>query len=464
MGGVIRNVGASLHRTSGTAKNGTWKGTALIPKWTNNGTWTITGINLIDAGGGQTTYTPTGTFGSKPFPSGWPKSFKVTSKPDTVGPTFTSIKWSPGSVNTSSKAKTIAVTVQAKDALSGVSGFIFANASVQIGTYPNVKYFQASGGLLKRHGGTSHNGTYKGTLTVPRWVTSGTKKWTLNVSAGDLAGNPAQKNPAGTFKVTSKTDATKPALKGLTFTPHSVNSTNAPKGKTVSVTLKASDTLSGLSYAYATFTSPGGYRVSGFAFPNGHPTSATLKFKVIIPRCSESGIWTANVTIVDVAQNQGQFTPAQIKAKHFTSTLSVKALDWQAPGGTVPATVSHTGSVVVTLSEPTLWSGSGSPNPFTVYDAATFNTVNGTWTCKSAAGAVLRQLLTVPRPSRLRASSRRATSRPATSTPCSRTAGSTTRPATGPPSSTGRSRQRDGGLGLSSADRQGGSVHVTGPP
>ena len=319
VGGVLRNVGASLHRTSGTAKNGTWKGTALIPKWTNNGTWTITGINLIDAGGGQTTYTPTGTFGWKQFPSGWPKSFKVTSKPDTVGPTFTSIKWSPGSVNTSSKAKTIAVTVQAKDALSGVSGFIFANASVQIGTYPNVKYFQASGGLLKRHGGTSHNGTYKGTLTVPRWVTSGTKKWTLNVSAGDLAGNPAQKNPAGTFKVTSKTDATKPALKGLTFTPHSVNTTNAPKGKTVSVTLKASDTLSGLSYAYATFTSPGGYRMSGFAFPNGHPTSATLKFKVIIPRCSESGIWTANVTIVDVAGEETRVSSLLLRSRPSTS-------------------------------------------------------------------------------------------------------------------------------------------------
>ena len=74
----------------------------------------------------------------------------------------------------------------------------------------------------------------------------------------------------------------------------------------------------------------------------------------------------------------------------------MKALDWQAPGGTVPATVSHTGSVVVTLSEPTLWSGSGSPNPFTVYDAATFNTVNGTWTCKSAAGTTLANCYTTP--------------------------------------------------------------------
>jgi hypothetical protein len=221
-------------------------------------------------------------------------------------------------------------------------------------------------------------------------VTSGTKKWTLSVFAVDLAGNSTQKAKAGSFKVTSKTDATKPALKGLTFSPHAVDATSAPKGKTVAVTLKASDTQSGLSYAFVTFTSPGGYRVSGFGFPGTNtPSSATMKFKVVIPRCSEPGIWTVSVTIVDAAQNVAQYTAAQVKAKHFTSTLSVKALDWQAPGGTIPATVSHNGSVVVTLSEPTLWSGNGSPNPWTVYDNAGFNTVNGTWTCKSTTGTAL---------------------------------------------------------------------------
>jgi hypothetical protein len=385
--GVQRGSFAFLKRTSGTAKNGTWKGTATIPRWTNNGTWKITQVFLFDAGNGFNFYIPTGG-GSRPWNNAWPKAFSVKSTPDVKPPTVSSLKLSTGSVDTSSKPRPITVTVKAKDNLSGISG-LGVGASVTIGS----RNFN-TGTFLVRKAGTARNGTFKGTMIVPRWVMAGTHVWKLTLSAGDVAGNflglsAAQlkaKHLTSTFKVKSKTDSTKPALKGLTYTPKSVDA--RAKSKTVAVTLKASDTLSGVSSARVTFTSPSGFPSTGFLVrKSGTPGSGTWKGKVVIPRCSEPGIWKVSVGLTDVAGNSSRYTTAQVKAKHFSTTLTVKALDIQAPTASVPATVPHANPVVVTFSEPTLWQGSS--NTFSVQDEGTFSTVGGTWTCKNASGTAV---------------------------------------------------------------------------
>jgi hypothetical protein len=87
-----------------------------------------------------------------------------------------------------------------------------------------------------------------------------------------------------------------------------------------------------------------------------------------------------------VAGNTARYSTAQLKAKHFGTSLAVKALDIQSPSATVPASLPHTAKLTVTFSEPTLWQGS-SPTPFTVNDDSTFTSVSGTWACKDAAGA-----------------------------------------------------------------------------
>ena len=111
-----------------------------------------------------------------------------------------------------------------------------------------------------------------------------------------------------------------------------------------------------MSYAIVTFTSPSGFRASSFLVRTGAaPRRARWKGKVNIPRCSESGTWTASVVLSDIAGNQGTYSAAQLKAKRFSTNLAVKALDIQGPAATVPATVPHTGPLVVTFSEPTLW-------------------------------------------------------------------------------------------------------------
>jgi Bacterial Ig-like domain len=386
IGKVQRSSFATLHKTSGTAKNGTWSGTATINKWTNNGTWNVTQVFLFDQGDGFAFYSPTGG-GS--WNAAWPKTFKVTSKPDIVPPTFSSVKISPTTVDTSNGVKTIAVTVKAKDALSGISGGVSIYGHIKVG----AKSYSTSFGFLTKKSGTIHNGTFSGKITVPRWVGAGTHVWLLTVSTGDAAGNSTTLDPikkkagfAATFKVKSKTDNTKPQLKGLTYSPHAVNALAGPK--LVKVTLKASDTLSGVSFAEVVFTSPSGYSVSAF-LGTSKPKAGlvTIKGTASIPRCSEPGIWTVSISeLVDAAGNTSVYTTAQVAAKHFSTKLSVQALDAQSPTATVPAKVPHAGALLVTFSEPTLWGGS--TNPFTIYNAS-FATVAGTWTCKTAAGATV---------------------------------------------------------------------------
>ncbi len=392
VGTVTRSTYASLKLTSGTAKNGTWTGKALIPQWTNAGTWNITAVYLSDAGGGFTYYSPTG--GLKPWNAAWPKTFTVVSTPDVAPPVIKSVKLSKTAVNTASAVARIGVTIKVTDNLSGLpkNYGVSASGSVVIAH----KGYGAYPGTFKRTAGSARNGTYTGSITVPRWVLKGTHVWQLSVSANDQANNyvsltSAQlkaKHFAYQFKVTSKTDATKPVLKSLTYAPHSVDART--KNKTVAFTLKATDTLSGIAIAYVRVQSPSGISSSGYlSRHSGTAFNGTFTGKAVIPRCSEPGTWTISVQIIDVAGNVRSFTPAQLKAKHFGSTLSVKALDTVGPSAKVAAKVPAAGPITVTFSEPTLWKNSAA-NTFTVDDYSKFpSAVAGTWTCKNAAAATV---------------------------------------------------------------------------
>src|SRR5262249_5960250 len=154
------------------------------------------------------------------------------------------------------------------------------------------------------------------------------------------------------------------------------------KSKNVGVTVKATDTGSGVLFGTVTFTSPSGVRSTGGTLLRkaGAPGSGTWKRSDSHPRRSEPGGWAGGLSQTDGAQTTTNVTTAQLKTKHCSTNLTVKALDIQGPTASAPATVSHNGPVVVTFSEPTLWSGS--TNPFSVFDAGTFSNVPGTWTCK----------------------------------------------------------------------------------
>ena len=256
-----RNADATLHRVAGTAKNGVWTGSVLIPRWTNPGTWKVTEVDLDDAGGGFVAYAPGG--GRQPWNSSWRSTFAVQATPDHKAPVVTSLHLSKTSVNTSSTAKTIDVRATATDAQSGVAGGLDLQAFTLFGG----QGFSAAAHLTRTNG-TSHRGTYVGHLTVPTWVGAGAHTWQLVLDAEDHVGNHVsvpswalrQRGLASSFTVTSRGDSHKPTLTGLAISPTAVDART--HDRIVYATLKGADVGSGLSTAWLVLSSPSGYGVS----------------------------------------------------------------------------------------------------------------------------------------------------------------------------------------------------------
>ena len=392
IGTVTRYAAASLRLKSGTKRNGVWTGTATIPRWTNKGTWKISSVTVSDKGGGFGYYTPTIPSGDHAWKPAWPKTLAVASTPDVTPPAVTSLTVSPKTVDTSSAPKKITVTAKIRDGQSGVSGaWVSGTVKISGRTYGATAF-------LVRKAGTAKNGTFVGTLTVPKWVGASTHVWSLTAYVGDTMGNSLslstaalkQKHLAFSFRVKSRTDSSKPVVKSFAFTPKSVDARAA--NKTVAVTLGLADTMSGLASAQVTFLSPSGsYSASGSLTGKFGATSGTWKGKVTVGRCSEPGIWTLfSIVVTDVSGNRTTLTNAQAKARHFPTSLTVKALDAVSPSVKFPETVGPNGAITFTFSEPTLFSDlPGDLLQVLDYDTPYPWVVPGTWTCKKATGATV---------------------------------------------------------------------------
>jgi hypothetical protein len=277
--------------------------------------------------------------------------------------------------------------VQARDSRSGVNAL-----EVDANPTHSMSMLGAGTGSLHLTHGTPKNGTWKGFFFVPRWVGSGTHLWALNVTVSDTATNSTQLDTAelkalnftSAVRVRSKSDNTAPTLHDLKFSKGSVDARTGDQ--TVNVTVAGFDTQSALAAVTVSLVSPSRAGTSGFASVNIKPGISRVTFKLTIPRCSEPGTWTASVDLFDEANNDRHYSTAQLKAKGFRSTLSVKALDVQSPFASAPTTIDPADSIPVTFSEPTLWKTGTSQTALTFYDVDVAGPVAGTWTCANEAG------------------------------------------------------------------------------
>ena len=286
----------------------------------------------------------------------WPKTFQVTSVQDVKAPTLTS-KLSRSKVDTSKSTQVIHVTAKAKDNLSGVVN-VYVGAGVIIGT----QYFSLNGVNLKLGTKNPRNGTWKGSFVVPMWVGKGTHNWLLGGSIEDVVGNwinydaPTLKalHLTSSFKVVSRTDASKPVITKVSLKPRTVDARS--HDSKVVVTVTASDSLSGFSAASATLSGPSGDSSMTYAYKaTTGKGSNTIELSVRIPRCGEPGKWTLSLDVYDSSGNKKHYTSGQLRAKGLPTTANVNSLDTYGPQASVPAVIATTDPITVTFTEPTLW-------------------------------------------------------------------------------------------------------------
>ena len=135
-------------------------------------------------------------------------------------------------------------------------------------------------------------------------------------------------------------DTTPPVLVSLSY-PATVNATNGPQ--TFTVTVDATDNLSGVSYAYVRFASPSGKQTHyQYLYKSGGTLlAATLTGTITIPQYSEAGAWTLQyLYLYDNAGNIARYTTAALTSGGFPTTLTVTSSPDTTPPTLTGVTIS----------------------------------------------------------------------------------------------------------------------------
>ena len=267
-------------------------------------------------------------------------SGRVLAQCDTTPPALTGFSFSPASIDTTLAAQSVTCNMTLTDAPAGV-----ASATCAF-TAPDM-FHRASCTATSPSSGTTSNGTWSCSISVPRYSPSGV--WTAAVSAVDTVGNSANLNPATSgfpsmLSVTSDPDTVAPALGTFTLVPNSVNV--SASSQTVTCNMALTDAKSGVAFASCQLTAPDSDQTvsCGSSAPaSGTRNNGTFSCTLTVPRYADAGTWAAQVIAIDQAGNfpASPFTPAA------TLTVTASPEDITAPSltsfGFAPASIS-TGS------------------------------------------------------------------------------------------------------------------------
>ncbi|NHC16288.1 hypothetical protein [Motilibacter deserti] len=315
-GGKSSFAAAHLKLSSGTAKDGTFTGEAIVARGVIPGAWKVRSVSATDVQGGSG-FLSYEQLGQK----GWKRDLAVKSTPDLKKPAITALTVAPTKVNTKAKAARVKVTAKATDNMSGVA-FVAVELTRKT---KGATGTPATLVVLKRTSGTANNGSYVGYADIPRWV--GTDSWLVSADTMDAAMNQTEYSNAAVAKkkwsrsvsVVSNNDTTMPALVSATPSPTTISAATA-----VSVTARATDAQSGVASVLVTWEGDGGSLTVPLTRTGGTPQNGTWTGKGNVFRClNGSGTWTATAMLTDVAGNVHKYTAEETAAMGI-GTLTVK--------------------------------------------------------------------------------------------------------------------------------------------
>ena len=191
---------ASLSLVSGSQQDGTWRGTLTVPRGAAAGAWYYNGsvqdgVNFVSFSDGPGA--------PQNLPAGAPGPLSVTDSSPSAGPQVVSLSYSPSSVDVTNASASVTVTAHLTDGQNiTYAGLGFTNQTAN----------QSELASLSLVSGSQQDGTWRGTLTVPRgaaagaWYYNGSVQDGVNfVSFSDGPGAP-QNLPAGAPGPLSVTD------------------------------------------------------------------------------------------------------------------------------------------------------------------------------------------------------------------------------------------------------------------
>ena len=167
---------------SGTRLNGVWRGTGVMPRFSEAGTWRIQQLLVADCAGNQNFYNE-----AQVGAASLQIALNVASNPtDTQAPILTSLSYSPITINTSTGNQVVTVQFGVSDNLSGAD---FSPTLPQVSFFERGLAFVSPSGVQSHSNGffstwnlisgTALNGVWQGQIFFPQFSEEGT--WTANL-------------------------------------------------------------------------------------------------------------------------------------------------------------------------------------------------------------------------------------------------------------------------------------------
>ncbi len=173
-----RSAQAMLHLARGTARDGTWRGRLVVPRFLGrNVTWKVTGVAVVDTVVNVRTYTPR-RLARLDRSHHVDRIFRVRSTGDSAAPSATGLTVSPGSVDVRAADVPATLRVRAADGSSPVT-------AVRVRLLDPGSADDWIDTELRRVSGAPRDGWWEATVTMPRCSIAGT--WTSQVRVTDSA-------------------------------------------------------------------------------------------------------------------------------------------------------------------------------------------------------------------------------------------------------------------------------------
>lgn len=266
---------------------------------------------------------------------------------DTTPPHLMAFDFSPKEIDVTAGPQAVTVTVQMSDDLSGVKS-------------PCLNFVSPSGGqsqfaCTSRISGTTLNGTWQGTFTIPQFAESGV--WRADqLRLFDNAGNESFVRTAllaalgypTVLAVASTPDTTPPLLTSLGIAPALVDTSTSDA--VVTVTLGLTDDASGVDFgtacrcSYWTLVMESPSRRQdrlifnfGFTRTAGTDLNGTWQGTFVMPRSSEPGRWTVrSLWVQDAVRNRNEMWGDQREPLVLEAYVDVES----GPADTTPPQLS----------------------------------------------------------------------------------------------------------------------------
>jgi elongation factor P hydroxylase len=307
-------------RISGTAQDGIYETTVIIPQYSEVGIWEVEQVDVEDQVGNRGQWWPKAEAVAYMQSNGFPYQITIqNTNPDTSPPEIVSFDFTPKTVDVSNGPAEITFTARILDNLSGFDNgnFYFRSPSDQQSLYAGFWEWE-------RISGTAQDGIYETTVIIPQYSEAGI--WEVEqVDVEDQVGNRGQWWPKAEavaymqsngfpYQITiqnTNPDTSPPEIVSFDFTPKTVDVSNGPAE--ITFTARILDNLSGFEDGNFYFKSPSFQQSLYAGFGewvriSGTAQDGIYERTVIIPQFSEPGTWVVEqVYVRDQVGNRGQW-------------------------------------------------------------------------------------------------------------------------------------------------------------